>query len=111
MRQEAKARLVVQDNDEALALFGKFDEHLKLLERAFPVQILPRGTELTIYGNAEDVDKAQGVLRQLLEVIQQGNTITLQDVRYTIQMIKGEEKLQLGVLFDDIIIVTNRGKE
>jgi phosphate starvation-inducible PhoH-like protein len=111
LRQEAKARLVVQNNEEALALFGKFDENLKLLEKAFPVQILPRGTEITIFGDEESVDKVQGLLRQLLEVIQQGNSITLQDVRYTIQMVKGEEELQLGELFHDIIIVTNRGKE
>ncbi|NLJ34523.1 MAG: PhoH family protein [Firmicutes bacterium] len=111
MKENTEAKLAVQTNEQALSLFGEFDEHLKLLEKAFPVQILPRGTEITIYGASEVVARVLGLLRQLLAVVEQGNTITLQDVRYAIQMVKGEEELHLKSLFHDVILVTNRGKE
>ncbi len=111
MKKRTEAKLKVQNNDHALSLFGKFDEHLKLLEDTFPVQILPRGTEITIFGDSEAVGKVKELLQQLLDVIERGNMITIQDVRYATQMVKGEEKLQLKKLFHDVILVTNRGKE
>lgn len=111
LKKKAEAKLTVQTNEHALSLFGQFDEHLKLLEDTFPVKILPRGTEITIFGDAEIVGQVKGLLRELLDVIERGNMITIQDVRYAAQMVKGKERLQLKNLFHDVILVTNRGKE
>ncbi|MGI6576111.1 MAG: PhoH family protein [bacterium] len=112
MKQWTEKRLTVPTNEQALVLFGNFDENLKLLEKEFPVQIIPRGSEITISGAAEDVDKIERVLNQLLGVVKLGKVITAQDVWYALQMVReGEGDIRLVDLYHDTILITPRGKE
>ncbi len=110
MRQQAQARLEVPTNEKAIALFGHFDSHLKLLEEQFPVRIIPRGQEITISGDEEAVSKVESILEQLLQVVEKGNLITAQDVSYAMQMAQEDESLGLSDLFGDVVVVTARGK-
>lgn len=110
MRQQAQARLEVPSNENALALFGHFDSHLKLLEEQFPVRIVPRGQEITISGDEEAVSKVESILGQLLQVVEKGNLITTQDVAYAMEMARQDESPGLTDLFSDVVVVTARGK-
>ena len=44
--------------ENAVALFGSFDENIKLIEKEFTVKVVSRDSELKIDGEAENVSKA-----------------------------------------------------
>lgn len=56
--QSVKKIIDFKDQQEALAAFGEYDKNLRELERIVNVKIQSRGCTATIYGNAQEVDKA-----------------------------------------------------
>ena len=46
--------------EHAMALFGSFDENIKLIENEYGVTILSRGSDLKLTGEPENVGRAPG---------------------------------------------------
>ena len=44
--------------EQAVSLFGSFDENVKMIEGEYDVSIISRGSELKVCGDIENVDKA-----------------------------------------------------
>lgn len=79
----------IDDINEAQALIGNNDEHLKAIEEGFDVIVHARGQEIAVRGTQiEHVEQAESVLINLLKVIQQGVSISLKDVEAAIKMAK-----------------------
>ena len=55
--------------EQAVSLFGSFDENVKLIENEYDVSIISRGSELKVMGDVENVDKAARALRSMLAMI------------------------------------------
>lgn len=70
--------------DQAVSLFGSFDENVKLIEREYGVSIISRGTDLKVVGDTENVSKAVRALNSLLVLIGKGESLSDQNVRYVI---------------------------
>lgn len=103
-------RLIEVDKMETLiALFGSFDSNAKLIEKSFDVAIISRGTEIKIGGEAENVEKAQRVIRNLLEMMQGGGAISEQEVRYVISQVEDGCEEELSDLGKDCVLITSRG--
>jgi len=98
------------DNAEALSLFGKYDQNLRLIEDSFNVRLISRGEEVAVQGEAEDVATVESLIRHLLEVVRAGNDLTSQDLRYAIKLAREGERPDLREVFSDVILVTHRGK-
>ncbi|MGM0567899.1 MAG: PhoH family protein [Elusimicrobiota bacterium] len=60
-----KKKINFHTQAEALAAFGEFDKNLKALEAKYNIKIQARGTEASIEGRAEDVEKALQELKNL----------------------------------------------
>ena len=60
----------IRNSDEAMDIFGKHDENLKLIEKEFHVQIIARGETLTINGQDDAVKKAGELFDELIEMRQ-----------------------------------------
>ena len=69
-----------------LNVFGQFDCNIKKIERAFGVTFVNRGETIRLSGTEEAVGKARSVVDTLLELSRRGNTVTEQNVDYTISM-------------------------
>ena len=41
--------------EQAVSLFGSFDENIRLIEKEFSVSVISRGSELKVAGEAENV--------------------------------------------------------
>ena len=50
--------LSIDRMENAVSLFGSFDENIRLIESEFSVTVLNRGSDLKISGEAENVAKA-----------------------------------------------------
>ena len=96
--------------EHALALFGSFDENIKIVENAFSVTIVTRGTEVKITGEPDNVYLAAKTVEGLLTLIDKGETVTDQRVLYVIGMVREGTSDQLTALASDVICITAKGK-
>ena len=43
--------------EQAVSLFGSFDENIRIIEKEFDVDVVSRGSEIKVTGEAENVSK------------------------------------------------------
>jgi phosphate starvation-inducible PhoH-like protein len=91
-------RLVrIQDLDP-LALFGKNDSNLRLVERSYPVQLTYRDGSLAVRGEPATVDEVAAILSSLAELVRKGAVLEEHDVHNFIgvtDQTEREESLQI----------------
>ena len=96
--------------EHALSLFGSFDENIKLIEKEFSVAIVNRAGELKIKGDEENVDKAKRAISNLLGLLNKGETLNEQNVRYVISLVKDGADDKLNSLSGDCVCISAKGK-
>ena len=89
--------------EQAVALFGSFDENIKLIEREYHVSVVGRESELKISGDIENVDKACRVIESLLMLINRGENLSEQNIRYCISLVNEGSKVKIESLVGDCI--------
>lgn len=102
--------LSIDRMENAVSLFGSFDENIRLIESEFSVTVLNRGSDLKISGEAENVAKATTAIERLLALINKGETLSDQNVRYVISLVKDGEEDKLMSLSGDCVCITSKGK-
>lgn len=102
--------LNVDRMEQAVSLFGSFDENVRLIEKHYGVDILTRGTDLKVSGEPEPVDKAMRAIQGLLQLINRGEQLNEQNVRYVLMLVDEGGEEQLPQLSSDSICVTSKGR-
>ena len=102
--------LSIDRMENAVSLFGSFDENIRLIESEFSVTVLNRGSDLKISGEAENVAKATTAIERLLALINKGEALSDQNVRYVISLVKDGEEDKLMSLSGDCVCLTSKGK-
>ncbi|MBC2685391.1 PhoH family protein [Bacillus toyonensis] len=100
----------LENNNEAIALFGVNDAHLKVMERELNVSIVTRGETVHVSGADENVTLVEKILQQLLVVIRKSVSITERDVAYAIQLAQQGKIAQFEELYEEEIFKTAKGK-
>jgi phosphate starvation-inducible PhoH-like protein len=101
------ARLDFQDNDQVRALCGAHNENLKLVERRLGVQVGNRGGQLVVSGGDEArVRQAEGLLRELYELVEGGYPLYLEDVDQATKL--AGQGVPLKEIFGDTVYVSAR---
>ncbi len=100
----------LENTNEAIALFGVNDAHLKVIERELNVSIVTRGETVHASGAVETVTLVEKILQQLLVVIRKGVSITERDVAYAIQLAQQGKIAQFEELYEEEIFKTAKGK-
>ena len=100
----------VERMEDAIDLFGSFDENIRLLERELGVTVVSRDSELKVSGEAEQVMYAVKVIRGLLGLAGRKEAITEQNVRYIINLVKAGNEEHIGEIARDVLCVTAKGK-
>jgi len=100
----------LENPNEAIALFGVNDAHLKVIERELSVSIITRGESVRVSGADEAVVLVEKILQQLLVVIRKGVSISERDVTYAIQLGKQGKIAQFEELYEEEIFKTAKGK-
>ncbi len=81
------------------SLFGAHDQHLKLIERAFDVQLSARGNELAIDGDAERVELVQHLMTELSTLGSRGYRFRTEDIRTAIRVVEQAPEISLTEFF------------
>ncbi|MED0995065.1 PhoH family protein [Bacillus mobilis] len=100
----------LENANEAIALFGVNDAHLKVIERELNVSIVTRGETVHASGAVETVTLVEKILQQLLVVIRKGVSIAERDVAYAIQLAQQGKIAQFEELYEEEIFKTAKGK-
>jgi len=104
------AKITLGNMAEGLALFGPQDRFLHLIERETAVKIYSREEELTLEGDAREVESLEQLFRVLLELIRNHYALSERDVVYAMELARDGKADQLLELFKGDIAVTYRGK-
>ena len=91
-------------------LFGSYDENLRLIQDELGVTVITRGSDIKITGSQQDVDRAYSCIESLLRIAENGDDITLQQVRYILSMAGEAAGEEIAALSDGGICVTSTGK-
>ncbi|AAP11215.1 MULTISPECIES: PhoH family protein [Bacillus] len=100
----------LENANEAIALFGVNDAHLKVIERELNVSIVTRGETVHVSGAVETVALVEKILQQLLVVIRKSISISERDVAYAIQLAQQGKIAQFEELYEEEIFKTAKGK-
>ena len=101
------ARLDFPDNDKVRALCGAHNEHLKLIERRLGVQLGLRGGQVVVAAAEEArVQLAEGLVRELYGLIEDGYPLYLEDVDQATKL--AGQGVSLKEVFGDTVFVSSR---
>ncbi len=96
--------------EHMLALFGSFDENIRILQKEFGVEILGRGSDIKITGELEAVSKASRAIESLLTLLNKGEALNEQNVSYVITLVREGNEDKIEALSNDCLCLTAKGK-
>ena len=103
-------RISIERLEQAINLFGSFDENIRLIESEFHVTVANREGELRVNGEPEDTVLACKALSALLTLSNRGEAINEQNVRYVIGLARSGQEEKIGELTQDVICISAKGR-
>ena len=103
-------RISIERLEQAINLFGSFDENIRLIESEFHVTVANREGELRVNGEPEDTMLACKALSALLTLSSRGEAINEQNVRYVIGLARSGKEEKIGELTQDVICISAKGR-
>jgi phosphate starvation-inducible PhoH-like protein len=100
------ARVEFEDNDKVRALCGAHNENLKLVERRLGVQVGSRGLQVLLAGEEGRVQLAEGLLRELYDLVAGGYPLHLEDVDQATKL--AGQGVPLREIFGETVYVSAR---
>jgi phosphate starvation-inducible PhoH-like protein len=104
-------KVAVESNEEIRQLFGRYDQHVTLLERYFQVKIIAGGDMVIVEGCQEDVEMVSLLFEELLWLQRHGHQLSVTEVEYALELVRSGQADKLRGLFADMVFVTPRGKK
>ena len=96
--------------EEAINIFGSFDENIRIIEQSLSVSVVNRDSVLKVTGEAEGVMYAVKAIEALMSLSARGEAINEQNVRYIIQLVQEGRESQISQLAGDVLCITAKGK-
>ena len=103
-------RIEIERLEQAVNIFGSFDENIRLIETEFHVAVSNREGELRISGEPEDTMLAAKAIQALLTLSSRGENIGEQTVRYVIGLARSGQEDKVSELTADVICITAKGR-
>ena len=102
--------LELEGVEQAISLFGSFDENIRMVEREFSVSIVSRGSALKVMGEPENVSKAIRAINSMLVIVGKGEPLTEQNIRYVMSLVNEGNEDKLSSMTTDSICITSKGR-
>ena len=103
-------RISLERMEEAVSLFGSFDENIRLLENEFHVTVVNREEQLIINGEPEDTMLAAKAIEALLRLTSKGENVGEPHVRYVIGLCRSGQSDRIDELTRDVICISAKGR-
>ena len=105
--------LILEESGLISQLFGAFDENVNIIMRAFGVKILNRDNQIKIIGEEKDTEKAFSCVERLAGILERGEPVNEQTVRYVISMSDETDEENTNELLEmskDTVCISFTGK-
>lgn len=83
---------------------------MKLLQNEYGVNVVCRGNELKITGDAEQVSQTVETLNSLITLLRHGDQLDEQKIRYTMSLVGEGKQGRIVELTDNCIVITTKGR-
>ncbi|WP_298032367.1 PhoH family protein [uncultured Dysosmobacter sp.] len=103
-------RISIERLEQAVNIFGSFDENIRLLEQEFSVSVVNREGELRVEGEPEEVLLAAKAIQALLTLSSRGESIGEQNVRYVIGLVRSGKEDRITELTGDVLCISAKGR-
>ena len=103
-------RISIDRLEQAVNIFGSFDENIRLLEKEFEVTVVNREGELRVEGEEENVALAARAVQALLTLSSRGEIIGEQNVRYVIGLVRSGQDERITELTGDVLCISAKGR-
>ena len=100
----------VERMEQAVSLFGSFDVNMRQIEQELGVTVLARGTDIKVSGEPEAVSQAVKAIDGLLQLLNRGEQLNEQNVRYVMMLVKDGAESAISQISSDSICITSKGK-
>jgi phosphate starvation-inducible protein PhoH and related proteins len=98
------------DVEEAKALFGPHNDHLKAIEKKLEVKAHTKGGNVVIEGDELDVELAGKLLRELQRLLKRGYPIYVNDIDFAIRILSSDRSINLEDIFLDTVYISSQKK-
>ena len=96
--------------EQAVSLFGSFDSNMRQIEQELGVTVIARGTDIKVSGEPEAVSQAVKAIDGLLQLLNRGEQLNEQNVRYVMMLVKDGAESAISQISSDSICITSKGK-
>ena len=103
-------RISIERLEQAVNIFGSFDENIRLLEQEFSVSVVNREGELRVTGEPENTMLACKAIQALLTLSSRGEAIGEQNVRYVVNLVRAGKEEQIAELAGDVLCISAKGR-
>ena len=104
----AEHSLTLRNEEEAQALVGKHDQHLRKIEQALGVAVIARGDEIKVSGAGAAVANAMRLFEDLQIVVRSGAPLRKDDVDYALRALQDSRLIQLRQVYQERIEVPSK---
>ena len=108
--QTIEKTVQIEQTELLMAIFGAFDENIKLIERELGVSVVSRGSELKISGEDAEADVAARTIGALAAMAGRGEAIGTQTVQYVIGLARDGREAEVHTMSRDVLCITAKGK-
>ena len=106
----AEKQVTLPSVEVASAIFGSYDENIRILEQEFRVEMVSRDGYIKITGEPDQINMASRTIDSLIQMASGGEAITEQAVRYLVTLARDNTLDQAKSLSDSCICITASGK-
>jgi phosphate starvation-inducible PhoH-like protein len=110
MAETVKTKIVVPGAHSMVSLLGRRDELLAIIEKAFKSDIMVRGNEITVTGEADEAALAVRVFEELIELLDKGDELTGEDVERSVSMLRRRPDTAHPAQVLSLSILSTRGR-
>ncbi|MBI5426989.1 MAG: PhoH family protein [Nitrospinae bacterium] len=98
--------LVLEKSQLLPEIFGAQDGNLKQIEKKFNVRVTTRENQIRITGDPKSVQMAENLLKQLHDLMSQGNALVNGDIKFAIRLVAEDPQVDLKSIFAQRIFIS-----
>ncbi len=98
------------DTTKEPILFGAFDKNIRMIEDEYSVSVVCRDGEMKVKGDDENVQHACKAISGLIDVIDKGETLNEQNVRYVMSLVNEGNEKEIKSFPSEAICIAASGK-
>ena len=94
----------------SVELFGSYDENLRIIEKSTNVRIAARGSEVHLSGVPRDVERAERLILQMVDLLESGYSFRRGDVEIASRLLRDNPEATLAEFFSQGRVKAAPGK-